>query len=97
MTAFQTLTTNTTSSAYFYADGTNATGLQFNAIGTFGGGTLTLQQKHSDGTWRALVDGVFASNTNKVFDVASQTYVRAVLTDATTPSIFIEFVPMGGR
>jgi len=72
-------------------------GVQITAIGTWGGGTLVFKQKHSDGTWRSIIDGSFTADASQVLDVASGTQVSGDLSGATTPSLFVEIVDMVGR
>ena len=72
-------------------------GVQVSAIGTFGGGTLVIEQLHSDGTWRSIADASYTANASKVVDVASGSSLRATLSGSTTPSIFVEFSDMSGR
>lgn len=91
-----TLTANGTSAIHSH-ETNGVAGVQFSAIGTFGDGTLIVEQRHSDGTWRTIVGTSFTANTSKVIDVASGSALRATLSGATTPSIFIEFSDMSGR
>ena len=72
-------------------------GVQFSAIGTFGGGTLIVEQKHSDGNWRAIAGGSYSASASKVIEVASGSSLRATLSGSTTPSIFVEFSDMYAR
>ena len=76
---------------------TGVAGVQVSAIGTWGGGTLVFEQKHSDGTWRAITGASYTADASKVVDVASGTLIRATLSGSTTPSLFVEFSDMAGR
>ena len=91
-----TLAANGTTSIHHH-ETTGVPGVQFSAIGTFGGGTLIVEQKHSDGTWRAIAGASYTASVSKVIDVACGSSLRATLSSSTTPSVFVEFSDMCER
>jgi len=92
----QTLSANGTTAIHHHETQT-ISDVQVSAIGTFGGGTLAIEQLHGDGTWRSISGASYTANASKVLGVASGTSLRATLTGATSPSIFVEFSDMRGR
>ena len=98
MTAtYETITGNTTTAEHNSSRSNEVGGVNVVGIGTFGSGTLTIQQLHGDGVWRAIPGGAYTSSFGKVVDVASGTRLRAVMTGSTTPSVFVEFVNLDRR
>lgn len=93
---YTTLTADGDSSIHSH-ETTGVEGVQLSAIGTWGGGTLAVHQKHSDGTYRAIAGASYTADACKVLDVASGTLLKAVLSGSTTPSLFVEFSDMAGR
>lgn len=82
----------------FSAQGSNATGtaavweksgvdLTVHVWGTFGGGTVTIEGSHDGTNYTALTGMSFTAAGIKTVTLPPQSYVRAVLTGATTPSI----------
>ena len=64
--------------------------VRIHGAGTFGGGTVALQEKQIDGTWADLVDGSFTAD----YDVRArigveQATLRFNLTGSTAPSITV--------
>lgn len=66
-------------------------GFHFHADGTFGGGTLTISFLGADDTFHNIDQGAFTANADKDVRLLSPTTVKATLTGATTPSIFVQF------
>ena len=66
-------------------------GVQINADGDFGGGTLTLTYLAADKTFHALENGAFTALASKDVRWLSPTTFKATLAGATAPSLFIQF------
>jgi hypothetical protein len=67
------------------------------AIGTFGGGTITLQGSIDNSTWFSLTDSngtaaTFAANGATNIEIG-ELYVRGTLAGSTTPSVTLTFAP----
>jgi hypothetical protein len=89
-----TLTTNTSTAWTSAHDGN----VFIQAVGTFGGGTLTVEIQLPDGTTtQAVEDGAFtAGPVSQSLRVPNEMPVRLTLAGATNPSI-VTLVRQGGR
>lgn len=58
--------------------------------GTWGGGTVVVQVKGADGTWRDITNTSTTADADLFLDFTSETYISLTLTGATTPSIYWE-------
>lgn len=58
----------------------------------FGGGTATVQVKQLNGTWTAMTDGSFTSDTTKLIEFPKKVRIeaRVNLTGATSPNLYVE-------
>jgi len=59
-----------------------------NGGGTFGGGTIQLQFKNSDGVFKDFAGAAYTDDTDKLVSVPRNTTIRAVLSGSTSPSIY---------
>ena len=59
--------------------------------GDFGGGSVQLQRKSGDGTWRDIDGAVFSAATDSVIDFYHGSRIRGVLAGATAPDLYWEF------
>ena len=61
--------------------------------GTFGGGTVAIERRGTDGTWRALATASYTSAVEKVlrFPPNSVNKLRATLSGATSPTLRVTF------
>ena len=67
-----------------------ATGsIRVHAEGTFGGGTLTLQEFQPDETWDDVDGSAKQQDGDYIFDVLSLSTFRFSLTGSTTPTISV--------
>jgi hypothetical protein len=70
-------------------------GVGFSFKGTWGGGTVALEQKIISTPYPYLDENdvaiTFTANANRVMDIKSGSWIRATLTGATTPAIEWEF------
>jgi hypothetical protein len=82
-----TFSTNTTSSTARIHGGE----LHVHASGTFGGGTVKIQFQADNGLWYDIAGAAWTTAADELIDLGNQqSYtVRAVLTGATTPSLFL--------
>ena len=82
------------SSSYAGVNEDSGAVVRFLCSGSFGGGSLTLRYQCADGTYRDMTDGTFTANTDKSIYVSANSKLKAVLSGATTPSIYYEFSNM---
>jgi len=61
--------------------------------GTFGGGTVAIERKGTDDTWRSIAGASYTSGVDKVLNFAPKgvNKLRATLSGATTPSLRVAF------
>lgn len=76
-------------------DSANDRELIVHCSGTFGGGTLQLQFRANNSTWKDLSNAAFTGNADKVITLPGNTEIRAVLSGATSPSIFYQYSTNG--
>ena len=64
--------------------------VRIHGAGTFGGGTVALQEKQIDGTWEDIVDGSFTAAYDSFAEIGvEQATLRFNLTGSTAPSITV--------
>lgn len=69
-------------------------GLVFLSLsGAFGGGTVAIERKGTDDTWRAIATASYTSSVDKIlkFPATGVNKLRATLSGATTPTIRVAF------